>query len=120
MNPVERMKKFVCLIQSFSLMFCDLSKPFNPPLGETYQARIGNGNYFAEQICHHPPISAFIFEGKGYLLSGSMELTASIGPNSALGLFVGDLRLHFNDGMVFTGRLPGGQFSGFMVGSQKF
>lgn len=32
-NPVERMKKFVCLIHTFSLLFCDTTKSFNPPLG---------------------------------------------------------------------------------------
>jgi hypothetical protein len=32
-NPVERMKKFVSFIMSFSILFADMSKPFNPPLG---------------------------------------------------------------------------------------
>ncbi len=54
------MKKFICLIHSFSLVFCDLTKPFNPPIGETFQAKIANGEFYAEQISHHPPISAFL------------------------------------------------------------
>ncbi len=32
-NPVERIKKFICLIQTFSLLCLDTTKPFNPPLG---------------------------------------------------------------------------------------
>ena len=32
-NPVERMKKFVCLIHTFSALFADMDKPFNPTLG---------------------------------------------------------------------------------------
>lgn len=54
------------------------------------------------------------------MLSGALELTASIGPNSATGLFVGDLEVRFDDGLVYTGRVPGGEFSGFMIGDQKF
>lgn len=32
-NPVERMKKFVCFMHTFSVLFADMVKPFNPPLG---------------------------------------------------------------------------------------
>lgn len=35
-------------------------------------------------------------------------MTASIGPNSAKGLFVGDLKVHFDDGIIYTGRIPCG------------
>lgn len=66
------MKKFMCLIHTFSVIFADMVKPFNPPLGETFQARIANGDFYAEQINHHPPISAFIFYGKGYKISGAL------------------------------------------------
>jgi hypothetical protein len=57
---------------TFSILSAEMSKPFNPPLGETFQARIGNGIYFAEQVCHHPPISAFYYEGKGYKIYSSL------------------------------------------------
>ncbi len=32
-NTVERMKNFVCMILTFSVIFADMAKPFNPPLG---------------------------------------------------------------------------------------
>jgi len=35
-------------------------------------------------------------------------LTASIGPNSATGSFAGDLKVEFNDGTIYVGRIPGG------------
>ena len=35
-------------------------QPFNPILGETYQARYPNGvEVFCEQISHHPPVSSW-------------------------------------------------------------
>lgn len=41
------MKKFVAFIMAFSVLFCDLDKPFNPTLGETYQATIAGGKFAA-------------------------------------------------------------------------
>lgn len=32
-DPVERMKKFVAFIFSFSRLFADMDKPFNPVIG---------------------------------------------------------------------------------------
>jgi hypothetical protein len=43
-------------------------------------------------------------------------MTANLGPNSATGVFEGDLKLEFDDGMIYTGRIPGGEFSGFIIG----
>lgn len=41
-------------------------KPFNPILGETFQAVLSDGSkVFLEQISHHPPISAFQLDGPG-------------------------------------------------------
>ena len=37
-----------------------LVKPFNPLLGETYELFIpGKLKFIAEQVSHHPPISAY-------------------------------------------------------------
>jgi len=46
-----------------SLLNVDLRKPFNPTIGETFATNIAGGSYYAEQVCHHPPISAFFYEG---------------------------------------------------------
>ena len=41
-------------------------KPFNPILGETWEAGLPDGTQiFIEQISHHPPISAFQMNGPG-------------------------------------------------------
>ncbi len=43
-------------------------KPFNPILGETWQASLSDGSQmFMEQISHHPPVTAFNLEGPGTL-----------------------------------------------------
>ena len=45
-------------------------KPFNPILGETWQASLSDGSQmYMEQISHHPPVSAFHIEGPGGILS---------------------------------------------------
>ena len=35
-----------------------LNKPFNPILGETFELFNANYKYIAEQVSHHPPVSA--------------------------------------------------------------
>ena len=42
-------------------------KPFNPILGETYQAQYSSGlQVYAEQISHHPPVSSWqVKDAKG-------------------------------------------------------
>ena len=39
----------------------DVRKPFNPVIGETFQANLAAGKFAAEQISHHPPISGFYY-----------------------------------------------------------
>jgi hypothetical protein len=34
-------------------------KPFNPLLGETYELVTADQRFIAEQVCHHPPVTAF-------------------------------------------------------------
>ena len=49
-------------------------KPFNPILGETFEIIQPNYRYFSEQVSHHPPISAFYSEGKGYYTYGNTNV----------------------------------------------
>lgn len=43
-----------------------LNKPFNPILGETFELVGKDYRYFAEQVSHHPPVSACIAENDHY------------------------------------------------------
>ena len=82
-DPTERMKQFVSFTLTFSRLFTDMDKPFNPVIGETYQADIAGGRYSAEQTSHHPPQSSFFYQGKGYKIYATIELVADISINSA-------------------------------------
>jgi hypothetical protein len=55
----DRLQLFtIGLISSFNLDMTS-KKPWNPILGETYVGRWANGaSFYAEQISHHPPVSA--------------------------------------------------------------
>jgi hypothetical protein len=53
-----------------------MSKPFNPLLGETYELKMdgqASFHYIAEQVSHHPPVSALHVQGENWTLSASVE-----------------------------------------------
>jgi len=50
----------------YSSVYGRLRKPFNPIFGETYELVTPKAKFMAEQVSHHPPISAFYIEGPGY------------------------------------------------------
>ena len=54
-------------------------KPFNPLLGETWQAQQAGGGcqIFMEQLSHHPPISAFEMIGPGEPLTVKLLMAAA-------------------------------------------
>ncbi|KAE9554188.1 hypothetical protein FO519_002609 [Halicephalobus sp. NKZ332] len=75
-DPVERIE----LVTAFALSTLAssnirLSKPFNPLLGETFElCRPDLGfEFVAEQVSHHPPISALFCRGKNYELEGTVD-----------------------------------------------
>ncbi|KAI8366329.1 hypothetical protein EDC96DRAFT_508571 [Choanephora cucurbitarum] len=47
-------------------------KPYNPILGEKFFCKMGDATCVCEQVCHHPPISAFYLEDEkaGVSLNG--------------------------------------------------
>jgi len=58
-DPVLRM--IYVTIWSMTQYKCTLnrvSKPFNPILGETYELEGPNFQFVAEQVSHHPPVTA--------------------------------------------------------------
>ena len=63
---------YVCLyaVSCYSTAIGRNKKPFNPLLGETfeYQAPDGGLRFIAEQVSHHPPISAGYADGPGFKL----------------------------------------------------
>ncbi|KAK9825405.1 hypothetical protein WJX81_001449 [Elliptochloris bilobata] len=66
-DPVERLRCVATwFVAGLQHVFQSWRKPFNPILGETWQAHLDDGtSIFLEQISHHPPVSAFQLIGPG-------------------------------------------------------
>ena len=60
-------------VAQFNLQKNKTKKPFNPLLGETYEMIQEDYRFVAEQVSHHPPISAFYFQGNGFDGFGNTE-----------------------------------------------
>ncbi|KAL8577247.1 hypothetical protein ACOMHN_022435 [Nucella lapillus] len=74
-DPLLRMQYVAAFaVSSISSNWERIGKPFNPLLGETYELDRQDIGFrmMAEQVSHHPPVSAFHAEGEGYTLNGSV------------------------------------------------
>jgi hypothetical protein len=97
-DPVERMKLVVSFFVAGMHRACGIWKPFNPILGETWQAHFEDGSQiFCEQTSHHPPVSAWQVIGPdgAYTFDGFHEYIAVAGGNSAGGYTKGRQTIHF-------------------------
>jgi len=66
------MKRAICFSVGNILLYLEMTKPFNPVLGETYQGFIDGCPIYGEQTSHHPPISSLFFVGRGYFVTASL------------------------------------------------
>ena len=57
-------------------------------LGETYELVTEDYRYIAEQVSHHPPITAFAQEGKGYIILGFLDTKSKFGFGGGKGQMV--------------------------------
>lgn len=71
-DPIDRIKALNAVILSLSIRFVDVDKSYNPTIGETFQTFLEGCEMYAEQVSHHPPISAFLLYGQGFKLYGSL------------------------------------------------
>ncbi|KAH9605631.1 hypothetical protein KSS87_003036 [Heliosperma pusillum] len=78
-------------------------KPFNPLLGETYEAEFPEKGlrFFSEKVSHHPVIVACHCEGTGWKLWGDSNLKSKFWGRSIQLDPVGILTLEFGDGEIF-------------------
>lgn len=122
-DPLERFKLVVAFAISGLHRSCKNLKPFNPILGETYQARFEDGaEVLLEQVSHHPPVSAFQVVGPGgsYHLHGQHEFAATFRPNSLVGQQIGPNRVSFPDGGEVRYELPYVIIAGTLMGERNF
>ncbi|XP_062146317.1 oxysterol-binding protein-related protein 1C isoform X2 [Alnus glutinosa] len=80
-----------------------ICKPFNPLLGETYEADYPDKGlrFFSEKVSHHPMIVACHCEGTGWKFWGDSNLKSKFWGRSIQVDPVGILTLEFDDGEVF-------------------
>lgn len=78
-------------------------KPFNPLLGETYEAEYPDKGlrFVSEKVSHHPTIVACHCEGRGWKFWGDSNLKSKFWGRSIQLDPVGVLSLEFDDGEVF-------------------
>lgn len=78
-------------------------KPFNPLLGETYEADYPDKGlrFFSEKVSHHPMVVACHCEGTGWRFWADSNLKSKFWGRSIQLDPVGELTLEFDDGEVF-------------------
>jgi len=75
-------------ISQFNMCKYRIKKPFNPHLGETFELVTEDFRFLAEQVSHHPPVSAYYQQGKNYTLSGFLDTKSTFGFGGGKGLMV--------------------------------
>jgi len=99
-------------------------KPLNPILGETFECKSGDTFYLAEQVSHHPPISAFFFEHipTGITYYGHAQVIAKFGGNSVAADFAGDAYLYVpkhGELYQFSYPMPTMHARGLLIGKSR-
>ncbi|XP_019434400.1 PREDICTED: oxysterol-binding protein-related protein 2A-like isoform X2 [Lupinus angustifolius] len=78
-------------------------KPFNPLLGETYEADYPDKGlrFFSEKVSHHPTVVACHCEGRGWKFWADSNIRSKFWGRSIQLEPVGVLTLEFDDGEIF-------------------
>ncbi|CAP30719.2 Protein CBR-OBR-2 [Caenorhabditis briggsae] len=84
-----------------------MSKPFNPLLLETFELERNGVRFLAEQVSHHPPISAVYAESDEFTVEGTVEPTLSFWMTKLIANPHAHLKLTFKKtGEKFTWSAP--------------
>lgn len=120
-DPVERMKSVIAFAFAGLHVSTSQLKPFNPLLGETFEACFPDGTQvYCEHTSHHPPISNFYLVGRGYKFYGRYEYVAK--GNATYNVISlqqeGPSIVQYDDGQKIVFSLPGGKLSGMLMGDR--
>ena len=119
LSTLEKLKySTIFAMSKFYLLGAPL-KPFNPILGETFQAKLNNSHYYLEQTSHHPPIMNFYAYGKNYKIYGFEESDASTYVNTLTIYYKGNFIIEYPDGTKNIVIYPTLNLSGTMMGIRK-
>nr|XP_060633408.1 oxysterol-binding protein-related protein 8 isoform X1 [Anolis sagrei ordinatus]XP_060633409.1 oxysterol-binding protein-related protein 8 isoform X1 [Anolis sagrei ordinatus] len=126
-NAYNRMKQVVkWYLSGFYKKPKGLKKPYNPILGETFRCMWVHPKtnsktfYIAEQVSHHPPISAFYVSNRkdGFCLSGNILAKSRFYGNSLSAILDGEGRLLFlNRGEEYIMSMPYAHCKGILYGT---
>lgn len=126
-DPFQRMKMVVkWYLSGFYKKPKGLKKPYNPILGETFRCYWRHPDtdsrtfYIAEQVSHHPPISAFYVTNRkdGFCITGSILAKSKFYGNSVSAILDGTARLTFlNRGESYTLTMPYAHCKGILMGT---
>ncbi|XP_063045348.1 oxysterol-binding protein-related protein 5-like [Engraulis encrasicolus] len=103
-----------------------LKKPYNPILGETFRCCWPHPDtdsctfYIAEQVSHHPPVSAFYVSNKkdGFSISGSILAKSKFYGNSLSAVLEGKAKLlFFNRDEEYVVTMPYAHCKGILYGT---
>lgn len=123
-NHLEAFKNVITFVISGLHATCSQEgKPFNPILGETYQAKFADGtDIYCEQSSHHPPITNVELVGPqnnfhfyGY---GEWKASLKIASNYVEGWQKGPLTVDFASGTRIVFSLPKVFFRGLVRGDR--
>ena len=117
-SNLERIKLFTVYCLATLCIGITGDKPFNPILGETFQAKIGDNLVYFEQTSHHPPIFNFYIKNPDFISYGHGALEASTGANSAYAVYGGKFHIKTNDGILYSFKIPDLRFTGLMIGNR--
>ncbi|KAL6062324.1 Oxysterol-binding protein 4 [Balamuthia mandrillaris] len=121
-DPLERLKNVIAFFIAGTHLTATQKKPFNPILGETYQATFSEDGteVFAEQTTHHPPASNFqvIPQDGSYHFWGHGVFSAVYRGNLIKGYQTGPNYVDFPDGTRISIQLPYLEFKGLVMGDR--
>ena len=121
-DSIEKLKYMTVFFISQIVLSPILLNPFNPILGETYQAKIGNLNIYLEQTLLKPPTANFYcFDDDGlYKIYGYLTVTANAGVNCFTSKKKGNYIIEFKDGYKYKLYHPTIIAGGTNVGKRYF
>lgn len=121
-DAVERLKYVAGFVIGGLRRQTSTLKPFNPILGETYQAEYPSGaQVFAEQTSHHPPVSSWqVLDKRGkWQFYGNASWQASARGNAIRGQQAGRNAVWFaRDGATVAWELPQLHLKGILWGER--
>ncbi|XP_073966222.1 oxysterol-binding protein-related protein 8 isoform X2 [Choristoneura fumiferana] len=103
-----------------------LKKPYNPVLGETFRCCWPHPDshtrtyYVAEQVSHHPPVSAFYVSNRkeGFVIEGSLLARSKFYGNSTSAILEGCARVHLLTwGETYITTAPYAHCKGIVIGT---